>query len=180
MNENRCEFCDGEFASPRGVAVHRARSHESEVPWYDGELMERLYLEEELSTNEMAERLGCDDETIRMWLGRHGIELRSRSEALKGVNRVERAYFYTDVNGYENLQSWGPEGKSNVRVHRLLAVSEYGFDAVCGNVVHHGAGAEGSTTPWDNRPENISVMSHEDHLSLHATINSDYYVRGEK
>lgn len=51
-----------------------------------------------------------------------------------------------------------------LRVHRLLAVAEYGFDEVCGKVVHHENGEK-----WANWHDNIDVMTDEEHGKLHAT-----------
>jgi len=56
----------------------------------------------------------------------------------------------------------GVVGKG-VLVHRLLAVSEYGYEKVCNNVVHHK-----NEVKWDNRPDNIEVMSRTVHAKLHA------------
>lgn len=60
---------------------------------------------------------------------------------------------------YEVVQS--PEGE--VRLHRLVAVAEYGFEAVAGQQVHHA-----NRIPWDNRPENLLVLSPSEHSRLHA------------
>lgn len=49
-------------------------------------------------------------------------------------------------------------------VHRLLAISEYGFEAVAGNHVHHINGHK-----FDNRPENIEVKSEKQHLADHIS-----------
>lgn len=50
-------------------------------PWHDADTLRRLYHDEQLSQNAIAERLGCDTVTIHEWMERHGIEKRSRSEA---------------------------------------------------------------------------------------------------
>jgi transposase len=71
-----------------------------------------------------------------------------------------------DINGYQVMQC-GVVGKG-VLVHRLLAVSEYGYEEVCDNVVHHKNGVK-----WDNRPSNIEVMSRSDHTKHHAEIENE-------
>ncbi|WP_394297586.1 HNH endonuclease [Halorubrum sp. BV1] len=45
----------------------------------------------------------------------------------------------------------------------MLAVSEYRFDSVHNMDVHHQNGI-----PWDNRPENIELISKEEHDRHHA------------
>lgn len=84
-----------------------------------------------------------------------------------GVNPPHRTggnppTFRTNSSGYE---IWGVyDGGDDLTplVHRLVAVAEYGFDAVCGKVVHHE-----SEIPWDNRPGNLRLMEDTDHAQLH-------------
>lgn len=61
---------------------------------------------------------------------------------------------------YEVVES--PEG--TVRLHRLLAVAEWGFEAVQGRQVHHV-----NRIPWDNRPENLALLTPSEHSRLHHT-----------
>lgn len=57
-----------------------------------------------------------------------------------------------------------------VRVSRLLAVAEHGFDAVGPGVdIHHKNGI-----PWDNRPANIEVIDKGEHAALHSTGRDPY------
>jgi len=68
---------------------------------------------------------------------------------------------YTDTNGYE--VAWDLGNERAVHIHRLVAIAEYGFDAVANNdVVHH----ENENT-WDNRPENLIPMSRSEHYRAH-------------
>jgi len=61
----------------------------------------------------------------------------------------------------------GVVGKG-VLVHRLLAVAEYGYENVCDNVIHHKNGIR-----WDNRPDNIEVMTRSEHSKLHAEMDNE-------
>lgn len=70
--------------------------------------------------------------------------------------------FYTDRDGYEQWATVACGEQKITSVHRLLAVAEYGFDAVVGQDVHHE-----NEVPWDNRPENISLMDPGDHIRHH-------------
>lgn len=74
------------------------------------ERMQELYIEEENTVLELADRFGSAPATIRMWLDKHGVERRSRSEALRG----ERHPFY---EGGENEYGvgWTKQKKDRVR-----------------------------------------------------------------
>jgi hypothetical protein len=65
--------------------------------------------------------------------------------------------------------------------YRLLAVAEYGIDALEGDedgddegtemVVHHENGH-----PLDNRPENLQLMEKKEHDDLHTSDNSEFII----
>lgn len=137
-----------------------------EYPWRDKEVLHRLYIEEGLTLKEMGERFGCTASTVYRWMERLNIDRRNKGALSAERLRRQPAYFYTTQEGYE---TWAT-GESEVYVHRLLAVAEFGFDAVCDKIVHHGASEEESTTPWDNRPGNIQVMTQADHMSHHSAV----------
>jgi transposase-like protein len=48
----------------------------SDTPWRDKERLYELYVEQELSTTDVGEELGCSQKTISKWLDRHDIEIR--------------------------------------------------------------------------------------------------------
>ena len=117
------------------------------------------YHEEGLTLQEMADECDVAVSAIHKWMERKGVERRSRAESLRRPGTT----YYVDSAGYEAWSSHNYEGtKDNLRVHRLLAVAEYGFDAVAGRVVHHR-----NDIPWDNRPENIAVLTHNEHSAAH-------------
>jgi hypothetical protein len=53
-------------------------------------------------------------------------------------------------------------------VHRLLAIAEHGTDAVAGQHVHHKNGI-----PFDNRPENLELLSPSEHSKRHTEPRID-------
>lgn len=68
----------------------------------------------------------------------------------------------TRRDGYEHWKS----GHRSVLVHRLLAVAEWGFDAVADRIVHHCPGI-----PWDNRPSTLQFFeSHREHMRFHDQV----------
>jgi len=129
------------------------------IDYTDPETLRRLYHGEGMSTVEIAKRTDVTDGTIGYWMDKHGIEKRTRSEA----QRVERA-LYTHANGKYPIWvcNW-KDTRDTVLVHRLLAVSEYGFGSLDGKVVHHKNGV-----PWDNRIENLEIMGVKEHHSHHS------------
>lgn len=130
-------------------------------PYRDPELMERLYVEEELSSNEIAAVLDCSSGAVMDWLDRHGINTRSASEGISKANKKEGPHFWTKKqNSYEYIK----DGKTSFLHHRLLAVAYYGYEAVCGNVVHHIDEIE-----WHNVESNLELMELGDHTVHHKT-----------
>lgn len=127
--------------------------------WQDKPTLERLYVDEGLSSRDVADRLGTSKTTILKWLRRHGIE---RDDA----NQDKPPAF--EMRGpYESWSTHDGEAKRRVYVHRLVAVAEHGFDAVVGNDTHHKNGV-----PWDNRPSNIEPIDPAEHGRLHS---HEYY-----
>lgn len=46
--------------------------------------------------------------------------------------------------------------------HRLQMVAEHGFEELIGKVVHHK-----NEIPWDNRPDNLELLSPSEHAMVH-------------
>ena len=136
----------------------REHGQQPPKPWHDKDTLQQLYQEEKMSLREVGDELGCNSDTIRRWLGNYDIEIRDRLEFMK---TGPCAHYWSD--GYEVLQNVYDGESYETRVHRLIAVAEYGFEAVSGKVVHHKNGVR-----WDNRPENLEVMTTEEHSRYHA------------
>lgn len=129
-----------------------------DAPWRDREVLERLYYDEGLKQREIADKLDCDLWTVEMWCSRYDVGGRDNSD----YAARRPASFYTERRGYEVVS----DNHDRLRLHRLLAVAEYGVDAVAGKVVHHR-----NHIPWDNRPKNIELLSNSEHMTYHG--NSD-------
>jgi len=124
----------------------------SEQPWDDVDRVVRLYKEYN-SSNKVADILGCAGSTIRRVL--HNAE--------ENVSLFTPPKLFTTTSGYERMSSQSDGENHVVQHHRLLAVSEWGFDAVVGKVVHHK-----NNIPWDNRPRNLQLMTNSEHARHHA------------
>jgi len=144
----------------------------SDASHKDRDVLEELYLGRGLTTREVADRLDVTHSTISRWLDRHDIPTRDNwragVEAAREANRKEKVALQTLPSGYEywTTKEWedGSRVGRIVYVHRLLAVAEYGFEAVADMDIHHENGV-----PWDNRPENVVPMEKAEHTRLHNT-----------
>jgi len=134
--------------------------NESETPWRDESLLYELYWEEELSTNEIADELNCDQSTVWEWMNRYEISRRSSYES--ATNRRLHPAVFTD-RGYVICASNYRGTTESVGIHRLVMIAEHGFDAVAGKHVHHRNGVR-----WDNRPTNLELLDQSEHAQRHG------------
>lgn len=122
----------------------------------DKDTLYSLYWEEGLSTREIGDLFDVTSGSIQYWMDKYDIDRRDLSTALSNIH----AGYETSYTGYER---WRDHANSEVvKVHRLLAVTEYGFDAVADKHVHHKNGLS-----WDNRRENIVPMTPGEHQREH-------------
>lgn len=130
----------------------------SEKPWRDEELVNHLYHDKEMSGPEIADKLGCSVAPIYERVE----DTRSFSEASQNWLWELPPSVKTGFRGYERVRTKVDNEEKEIGHHRLIAVAEYGIEALKGKVVHHKNGIK-----WDNRPENIEVMSQAEHVEEH-------------
>ena len=138
-------------------------------PWRDPETVRELYVDNGLTLKETAEELGCSSGPVSQVLESHGIERRESWRHLEkhGVSTRRRS-------GHEQV-SFTVDGQTHYyAVHKLVAIAEFGLDAVAGKIVHHKNGI-----PWDNRPSNLELLDDQsEHAKLHnAERDRDEYGR---
>lgn len=141
-----------------------------ENPWDDPELLEKKYVYDRMSTVKLAEEWGCAANTVRDRLKKFNIPIRSRSAAVSagyGNHPMEVPMHVKSTGAVRWNYSYEDE-KRTVFVHRLLAVAEWGFDAVRDSVVHHE-----NEIRWDNRPANLVLMDHDEHSSHHKKVGDE-------
>ncbi|MDL0133537.1 helix-turn-helix domain-containing protein [Halobacterium salinarum] len=136
-------------------------------PWRDEQTLRKLYKEQGLLTKKIAKRLGCSRKTVNKWIREFGIERRDGGRERSLGHATNPVPLSTRRDGYERWTTRIFGDSESVYVHRLLAVSEHGFDAVAENDVHHR-----NSIPWDNRVENLAVLSKANHGKLHS---DEYY-----
>ena len=133
-------------------------------PWRDEELLRELYHGKRMSQKDIADYF--DNEITQAGIGYYldelGIEKRTRSESARIRWLKQPPNIHSDVNGYVYCKNEMDGEEYHVLIHRLLAVSEFGFEEVKDKVVHHK-----NNIPWDNRPENIELMTAAEHAEHH-------------
>lgn len=138
----------------------------------DTDWLREKYKNEGLTTYDIGDELGCSPSYVGAKLREAGIERHSRGYGKKTDHPT-----FDFSHSYVRVTSHSPDGEGgqiteSIRLHRLLAVSEYGFDEVCGMDVHHKNGI-----PWDNRPENIELIEHGEHSRAHNLRETDSWDR---
>lgn len=131
-------------------------------PYKDPQRLRELYHDEGLSLQQVGDKFGVEGSTIKYWIKKFGIERRSLQEGRKLFQSQKLPSYHQDGNGYMVWQTQYRKNRHQVFVHRLLAVAEYGFDAVKSNQVHHV-----NKFKFDNRPSNIEIHSPSGHQAQH-------------
>ena len=158
-----CPECNDGFGTEQGMKQHHYAAHDSPLPGLGEANLRRLYVDQRLSTYRMASETGHSEATICRRMEEYGIERRDNGVAMSISNRRKPASYQTHIDGYEVWKTLVGEGEKVVFVHRLLAVAEFGFEAVCDMEVHHK-----NNIQWDNRPGNLQPMTASEHRKHHA------------
>lgn len=134
---------------------------------YDCDYLRREYVANKRHAWEIADELDCGKTTVLRQLEECGIDRRSKSVASSMAREgVNRAAFYTNKRGYELAVVRDGDRARAVRIHQLVAIAD-GADpeTVFSDGKYHVHHA--SQVPWDNRPENLEVVSAEEHGKIH-------------
>jgi hypothetical protein len=124
---------------------------------YTNEQFLRSLCDDDVTLGELADVCECAPATVRYYLRHYGLTTGTEQAGAPDRSPVP---LRTRRDGYEY---WKP-GHRSVLVHRLLAVAEWGFEAVADRIVHHC-----TEIPWDNRPSQLQLFeSHRAHMRWHG------------
>lgn len=131
-------------------------SREQRLWEYPSVLIE-LYHGQSLSQREIGRKLGCSHSAVGKSMRELGIETRNSCSDLPPPYRISPQGYWLWSHTLSDTE------RCRVLEHRLLAVAKYGFDAVKDMHVHHR-----NHHKFDNRLENIELMTPSDHHKHHA------------
>jgi len=154
----------------------------------DADTISELYWSEKMSGYEIAEKLGVSSNAVYSLMDDKNIPRRDKSESAKLkpmpkelVETGAPEWVYDELrkqpanltHGSNGHLIWRVSDKGTyhaVGVHRLVAIANgEDPDEIFGGMhVHHKNGI-----PWDNRPNNLEVMSKSEHHSLHNDPNKE-------
>lgn len=129
----------------------------------DRDQLYKLYRENGWSVSDIAVKFEVSPTDVEKAIEECGLKESQEREAVEGVS-------YSTLNGYTRWDHSDPS--YTVYVHQLLAISE-GHDPKkvfsSGEYhIHHENGVR-----WDNRPENIELLTPQEHVDEHPERGSD-------
>jgi transposase-like protein len=139
--------------------AHRLRHARNDAPYKDKESLYTEYVVNGRTSEELANEWECDQTTILNWLDKFGIERRQTGD---WQTQGYASYFMSDDSYMRWMDYEKPSRGKSIPVHRLIAVAEWGVDAVKDNHIHHKNGIK-----WDNRVENLEIVTPSEHAKMH-------------
>lgn len=132
----------------------------------DADWMRKAYCDLDKSTYEIADFLGCHQETVRKWIHEHDIPMdgvgRPSEDADGGVYRVENDKGYVQYHIYDSSQ----QKAEVVYEHQLVMLGEGAEpEKVFSNnkyETHHK-----NENPRDNRASNLELLTNREHKMRH-------------
>lgn len=143
-----------------GRSADQRKKVSNSGPWDDEEVLGELYIKKRLTIAEVADQLGTSEGTVRRRMDDFGIDRRDHMEYM----RQGPVFLRFDTSGYLRAESAVDGEKDIVYIHQLVAIADGADpqDVFGGGQIHHQ-----NHHRADNRPENLIVLSHEEHLAEH-------------
>lgn len=160
-----CSECGRTFDTKAGRTRHHTVQHKARK-WLNEDWLREQYIDKGKTAAQIADEQDVNTNTITNAMEKSGVEKRDHGEQIKAYWQRQPVSFYTisaSQGAYEYWKDAYDGQQKRIQHHRLLAVAEYGFDALKGKDVHHKNGIS-----WDNRPENIELLARDEHAKLHS------------
>jgi hypothetical protein len=133
------------------------------------EWLREQYVEKGKTLKEIASNFECSFKNISYYCNKFDIDTRDTGNPTHPPNHR----FHPEYE-YEEIRTVVDGTQHTVKIHRLIAVAEYGFEKVSNaDDIHHKNGCR-----YDNRPQNLEPLSRREHLLKHS--NSDIDPEGER
>ena len=125
--------------------------------WDTAEHLEKMYWDDEMTLEDIAEKAEVSITTVHR-------RMKNRKVPTRGPGPwTTHSTFRTNTGGNEEASG----SHESVDIHRLVMIAEYGTKAVCNRDVHHN-----TKIPFDNRPNNLELLSHSEHTTLHNRLKN--------
>lgn len=128
-------------------------------PWQDKETLEAMVDQHGNNATKLADEMGASRSTVSKWLREFGIK------TIPHPTEQPPSY-RTHISGHEVVRTKIDQQQHTAFVHRLVAVADGKLTPEefinSEKNVHHKNGV-----PWDNRPENLEVMTKSEHHKHH-------------
>lgn len=142
----------------------RPRSQARYPEIQDERQLREWHFDNGMTLSEIADEVGCSRSAVSQRFEKFGIKIDKEQTARRRREELREGppQFALDHYGYETVRSRFRGETDRFKLHRLIAVAEWGTDAVEGAVVHHK-----KNIPWLNYADNLELMERSEHSRHH-------------
>lgn len=97
-----CDHCGREFERKAGLNSHIGHFHKR--PWQEKESLKELYIHNDMSVNEIAERFDCNRHTITKWRKKFDL---SKEKPWRDAEKITEKYVNQNKSIHDIADEWG-------------------------------------------------------------------------